>query len=56
MKNHKFFTCVNFDWEELESMKMESPLKPIIDAKKSKIKPYVPNEKNRRMVNYQGKS
>lgn len=35
---------------------MESPLKPIIDAKKTKIKPYVPSEKNRKMMHYQGKS
>ena len=55
MKNHKFFTSVNFDWSALEQMKMESPLKPIIEARPSKLKPYVPNEK-RRMANFTGKA
>lgn len=50
MKNHKFFTSVDFNWKELEEMKMASPLKPIIDAKPTKLKPYVANEK-RKMAN-----
>ena len=49
MKNHKFFTSVNFDWKELEEMKMKSPLKSIIETHKIKWKPYVPN--NRRPIN-----
>ena len=47
MKNHKFFSSANFDWQKLEEMKMESPLKPIIEAKPTKIKPYVANEKKK---------
>lgn len=31
IKQHRFFTCVDFDWKALESMEMESPLKPIVE-------------------------
>ena len=51
MKNHAFFSSVNFNWHELEEMKMASPLKPIIQARPTKIKPYVANEKRRVNIN-----
>ena len=56
MKKHKFFSCVNFNWQELEDMKMASPLKPILDAHPSKRKPYIPTDKHRKLVHYAGKS
>ncbi len=51
MKNHAFFTKVNFNWAELEEMKMKSPLKQIIDSHKIKCKPYNPNEVNKKLAN-----
>jgi hypothetical protein len=48
MRNHKFFTCVNFDWKALEEMKMKSPLKNIIEARPIKYKAYNPNEINKK--------
>lgn len=50
MKNHPFFTKANFNWTELEEMKMKSPLKQIIDAHKIKCKPYNPNEVNKKLM------
>ena len=48
MKSHRFFADANFDWKQLEEMKMPSPLKKIIDAKQIKCKPYNPNEVNKK--------
>jgi len=44
MKEHKFFTSAKFDWKALEDMKMDSPIKSIIDKHKLKYKAYNPNE------------
>ena len=30
VKNHKFFTCVDFNWSDLQSQKMKSPLTPVL--------------------------
>ena len=49
MKSHPFFTNANFNWSELEAMKMKSPLKPIIEAHKIRCKPYNPNEVNKKL-------
>ena len=43
MKKHKFFTCVDFDWKQLEEMKMKSPLKSLIEQRPLKYKPYNSN-------------
>ena len=51
MKHHPFFTKVNFNWTDLEEMKMKSPLKAIIDSHKIKCKPYNPNEINKKVQN-----
>jgi serine/threonine protein kinase len=40
VKNHSFFTCVDFDWKALSDMRLKSPLKPTIDTNRIKLKPY----------------
>lgn len=40
MKEHAFFTSAKFDWKALEEMRLESPIKPIIDKFKLRYKPY----------------
>lgn len=46
VKNHTFFTCVNFDWKSLEEQTMESPLKPILSQYKMGYTPYDPSKMN----------
>ena len=42
VKNHAFFTCVDFDWEALEEQRMESPLRSILMQYKIGYTPYDP--------------
>jgi hypothetical protein len=49
LKNHSFFTCVNFDWKGLQEMKLKSPLKSIIDAHRIRLKAYDPHEAIKRV-------
>ena len=40
IKNHEFFTCANFSWQDLEKQQIESPLLPVLAQYKMEYKPY----------------
>jgi hypothetical protein len=44
LKNHEFFTSANFNWKQLASKSMDSPLLSIIKKDKVKYEPIRPED------------